>query len=47
MINFPIDTPFQSTNFFDGLLENEEYAAKYHEYLNKLVEEYVDGGNLE
>ncbi len=44
LVNYPIDTPFQSTNFFDGLLEDEEYLAKYHEYLNVLIEEYIDGG---
>ncbi|MCR5417345.1 MAG: CotH kinase family protein [Lachnospiraceae bacterium] len=47
MVNDAIDTPFQSTEFFDALLENEEYLAKYHEYLNQLVEEYVYGGRFE
>ncbi|MBQ6539728.1 MAG: CotH kinase family protein [Oscillospiraceae bacterium] len=46
-VNFAIDTPFQSTNFFDALLENEEYLAKYHEYLRILVDEYVNGGIFE
>ena len=44
MINDPIDTPFDGTDFFDTLLENEEYLAKYHEYYQKLVDEYVNGG---
>ena len=39
VINDAIDTPFSITNFFDALLENEEYLAKYHEYLNELVAE--------
>ena len=43
MINDAIDTPFSITNFFDALLENEEYLARYHEYLNELVEKYVNG----
>ncbi len=43
-INDPIDDSWQSTNFFDPLLENEEYLAKYHEYYRLLVEEYIFGG---
>ena len=46
-INDAIDTPFDATEFFDVLLENEEYLEKYHEYLNMLVEEYVYGGRFE
>ena len=47
MINDAIDTPFAGTDFFDALLENEEYLAGYHEYLQMLVDEYVDGGRFE
>ena len=47
MINDAIDTPFQGTDFFDALLEDETYLAKYHEYLRKLTEEYVFGGRFE
>ena len=47
MVNDAIDTPFSGTDFFDTLLENEEYLEKYHEYLRKLMEEYVDGGRFE
>ena len=47
VINDAIDTPFSCTNFFDVLLENEEYLAKYHEYLNELVEKYVNGGEFQ
>ncbi len=47
MINDPIDTPFSSTHFFDALLENEEYLARYHEYLQELVDEYVNGGRFD
>lgn len=46
MINDPIDDSWQSTNFFDILLENEEYSAKYHEYLSMLVD-YVENGGYE
>ncbi|MGN1334045.1 MAG: CotH kinase family protein [Anaerovoracaceae bacterium] len=53
VINFPVDTPFSSgismedRQFFAALLENEEYLAKYHEYLRMLAEEYVEGGQFE
>ena len=47
MINDPIDTPFDGTDFFDALLENKEYLAQYHEYLRQLAEEYVQGGRLQ
>ena len=47
MINDPIDAPFDGTDFFDALLENEEYLAQYHEYLRQLAEEYVQGGRLQ
>ncbi len=46
-INDPIDTPFEITQFFDAILENEEYLAQYHEYLRQLAEEYVLGGGFE
>ncbi len=44
VVNEPIDDSWQSTNFFDPLLENEEYLAKYHEYYRQLVEGYIFGG---
>ena len=47
VINDAIDTPFSITDFFDALLENEEYLEQYHGYLNKLVEKYVNGGEFE
>ena len=47
MVNDAIDTPFAGTNFFDALLENEEYLEKYHSYLRQLVEEYIEGGKLD
>ena len=47
MVNDAIDTPFAGTHFFDALLENEEYLARYHEYLNMLTEKYVDGGEFD
>ena len=47
VVNDAIDTPFDGTDFFDALLENEEYLERYHEYLRILTEEYVDGGRFE
>lgn len=47
MINDAIDTPFDGTDFFDALLENEEYLERYHEYLQMLTEEYVDSGRFD
>ncbi len=53
VINFPIDTPFTSAvstedrQFFMSLLENEEYLAQYHEYLQQLAEEYIGDGYFE
>ena len=47
MINDAIDTPFAGTDFFDALLENDEYREQYHEYLRQLVEEYVNGGRFD
>jgi spore coat protein CotH len=51
VVNFPIDTPFttglESRGFFAALLENDEYLAKYHEYLRQLAEEYAEGGGLD
>lgn len=47
MINDAIDDPFQGTRFFDALLEDETYRARYHEYLRQLVEGYVYGGRLQ
>lgn len=47
MVNDAVDTPFQGTEFFDALLENEEYLGRYHEYLQQLIQEYVFGGGFE
>ena len=47
VVNDAIDTPFGGTEFFDALLENEEYLAQYHAYLQQLADEYVEGGRFE
>ena len=46
-INDPIDNAFSGTEFFDTLMDNEEYHAKYYEYMQKLVDEYLLGGGFE
>ena len=46
VVNEPIDDLWQGTKLFDFVLENEEYKARYHEYYEKLVEEYVLGGRF-
>ena len=47
MVNDAIDNAFSATEFFDTLMENEEYHARYYGYLQRLVEEYVYGGGFE
>lgn len=47
VVNEPIDDSWNSTKFFDPLLENEEYLAKYHEYYQRLVDEYIFGGGFD
>ena len=47
VVNDAIDTPFSGTQFFDALLENEEYRKQYHAYLSTIVEEYVFGGGFD
>ena len=47
IINDAIDTPFSGTEFFDALLENDEYLERYHAYLQMLVDEYVNGGRFD
>lgn len=47
VINEPIDDLWQGTKLLDFVLENEEYKARYHEYYNKLVNEYLLGGKFE
>ncbi len=47
IVNDAIDSAFASTDFFDTLMENEEYKAKYHDYLQQLVDEYLLGDGFE
>lgn len=50
-INFPIDTPvcgveMSERPLISKLLENEEYLAKYHSYLEQLMDNYFADGNF-
>ena len=47
MVNDAIDHAFSGTEFFDTLMENEEYHTRYYGYLKQLAEEYIDGGRFE
>ena len=47
VINDPVDELWRGTKLFDFVLENEEYKTRYHEYYNKLVDEYLYGGKFE
>ena len=46
-VNDAIDNAFSGTKFFDTLMENEAYKARYHENLQQLVDEYLNGGGFE
>lgn len=47
VVNDAIDHAFSGTNFFDTLMENEEYHAQYYAYLQQLVDEYLLGDGFE
>lgn len=52
VVNFPIDTPVSGVSVEDRpllamILENEEYAERYHSYLQKIVDEYYNSGLFE
>lgn len=52
VINFPIDTPVSGVTLedrpiFAAILNNESACALYHSYLDKLCNEYVQGGMFE
>ncbi len=47
VINSAIDNAFSATDFFDTLMENETYHNQYYEYLQQLVDEYINGGGFD
>lgn len=52
LVNFPIDTPFSGVDmedrkFFMSLLNVEAYQERYHQYLTRITQEYVYGGEFD
>ena len=47
VVNSPIDDAFQSTDFFDTLMEDETCHSQYYAYLQQLVSEYINGGGFD
>ena len=47
VVNEAIDQAFSGTEFFDTLMENEEYKEIYYGYLRQLAEEYIAGGGFD
>lgn len=47
VINDPIDELWRGTKLFDFVLQNDVYKARYHEYYEKLVNEYLYGGKFD
>lgn len=47
VVNDAIDEQYSSTKLFDFVLDNEQYKARYHEYYERLIEEYIYGGKFE
>ncbi len=52
VVNFPVDTPVSGVTLedrplFAQLLANEEYKAKYHQYLQEIVDGYFADGKWE
>lgn len=52
VVNFPIDTPvsgvtMESRPLLDVLLSNDEYLARYHQYLQEIVDGYFNSGLFE
>ena len=47
VVNDAIDQAFSGTQFFDTLMEIDEYHQAYYSYLSQLVEEYIFGGGFD
>ena len=47
VVNSAIDDAFSITDFFDTLLADENYHSQYDICLQKLVDEYVNGGGFD
>lgn len=44
VVNDAIDNAFSGTKFFDTLMDNETYHSQYYDYLQQLVDNYINGG---
>ncbi len=47
VVNEAIDDAFDSTDFFDTLMADEEYHAEYYAVMQRLVDEYLLGDGFE
>jgi len=47
VVNSAIDDSWSSTQLFDFVFESEEYTARYHEYYEKLINEYFESGRFD
>lgn len=47
VVNEAIDNAFAGTDFFDTLMEDDAYHDQYYAYMEKLVEEYINGGGFD
>lgn len=51
-VNYPINTPasgevMTKRSLYHNLMKNNEYYAKYHEYFDRLINEYFESGYFE
>ena len=46
VVNSAIDDSWSATTLFDFVFESEEYTARYHEYYEKLINEYFESGRF-
>lgn len=47
VVNSPIDDAFDSTDFFDTLMEDETWHSEYYAYLQQMVSAYINGGGFD
>ena len=52
LINYPINTPAEgeimlNRPLYHNLMQHDEYFARYHEYFDEFLSEYVESGRLE
>ncbi len=47
VVNSAIDDAFSGTDFFDTLMASQTYHQQYYDWLEKIVEEYIEGGGFD